>query len=83
MSQSRLKADTLASSVLLLMLVTVVQRGVGLGRGVLFCRWLTPETLGQWEMVFSFLLLAAPLAVLGVPGSCWEQRRKEHHFQRL
>ncbi len=51
------------------MVVTLVQRSVGFGRGILFCRWLDPETLGQWEMVYSFLLLAAPLAVLGVPGS--------------
>lgn len=80
MSHSRLKADTLAASVLLLMIVTVVQRAVGLGRGVLFCRWLDPETLGQWDMVYSFLLLAAPLAVLGVPGSYG--RYLEHFRQR-
>ncbi len=58
----------------------VVQRSIGFGRGVLFCRWLTPETLGQWEMAYSFLLLAAPLAVLGVPGSFG--RYLEHFRQR-
>ena len=46
-----------------------MQRSVGFGRGILFCRWLSPEALGQWEMAFSFLLLASPLVVLGVPGS--------------
>ncbi len=80
MAQSRLKADTLAFSVLMLIVFTVVQRAVGLGRSVLFCRWLAPETLGQWEMVYSFLLLAAPLAVLGVPGSFG--RYLEHYRQR-
>ncbi len=79
-ANSRLRTDTLASSVLLLMVATVLQRSVGFGRGVLFCRWLSPETLGQWEMAYSFLLLAAPLAVLGVPGSFG--RYLEHYRQR-
>ena len=77
---SRLRADTLASSVMILIVVTLVQRSVGFGRGILFCRWLSPETLGQWELTFSFLLLAAPLAVLGVPGSFG--RYLEHFRQR-
>ena len=65
---------------LILIAVTLVQRSVGFGRGILFCRWLSPETLGQWEMTYSFLLLAAPLAVLGVPGSFG--RYLEHFRQR-
>ncbi len=65
---------------MILIVVTLVQRSVGFGRGILFCRWLSPETLGQWELTFSFLLLAAPLAVLGVPGSFG--RYLEHFRQR-
>ncbi|TWT89696.1 MurJ-like flippase [Pseudobythopirellula maris] len=53
----------------MVLMVTVVQRTVGFGRGVLFCRWLDPEELGHWEMAYGFLLLAAPVAVLGLPGS--------------
>ncbi|QDU87441.1 MurJ-like flippase [Pirellulimonas nuda] len=53
----------------MLLAVTVVQRSIGFGRGVLFCRWLDAEALGRWEMAYGFLLLAAPLAVLGLPGS--------------
>ncbi len=79
-STSRLRTDTLASSVAILLVVTVVQRSVGFGRGILFCRWLSPEILGEWEMAYSFLLLAAPLAVLGVPGSFG--RYLEHFRQR-
>ena len=79
-SPSRLSADSLATSVALLLVMTVLQRSVGFGRGILFCRWLTPETLGEWEMAYSFLLLAAPLAVLGVPGSFG--RYLEHYRQR-
>jgi len=77
---SRLRSDTLASSVLILMVATLLQRSVGFGRGILFCRWLSPETLGQWDLTYSFLLLAAPLAVLGVPGSFG--RYLEHFRQR-
>ncbi|MEM8864094.1 MAG: lipopolysaccharide biosynthesis protein [Planctomycetota bacterium] len=68
-SRIGLRPDTLASSIVILLAVNVVQRTIGFGRGVLFCRWLEPEELGHWEMAYSFLLLAAPLAVLGLPGS--------------
>lgn len=87
-TNSRLRTDTLAASVLLLLVVTVVQRTIGFGRGVLFCRWLSPETLGEWEMAYSFLLMAAPLAVLGIPGSFgrylerYRQRGHLHTFLR-
>ena len=49
--------------------MTVLQRLVGFGRGIAFCRWLDPEQLGQWDVAFGFINLAAPLAVLGLPGS--------------
>lgn len=65
---------------MILIAATIVQRSIGFGRGVLFCRWLTPEMLGQWEMAYSFLLLFAPLAVLGIPGSYG--RYLEHYRQR-
>ncbi len=64
-----LRPETLASSLVLVLLVNVVQRSVGFGRAVLFCRWLEPDQLGYWEMAYGFLMLAAPLAVLGLPGS--------------
>jgi PST family polysaccharide transporter len=64
-----LSPETLMSSIVLVLIVNLVQRSVGLGRAVLFCRWMDPEELGHWEMAYSFLLLAAPLAVLGLPGS--------------
>ncbi len=67
--KAALRPETLASSLVVVLLVSVVQRSVGFGRAVLFCRWLDPIELGYWEMAYSFLLLAAPLAVLGLPGS--------------
>jgi polysaccharide transporter, PST family len=68
-STRRLRPDTLAASVVILLLANLVQRSVGFGRGVMFCRWLTPDQLGTWDMAYSFLLLAAPVVVLGLPGS--------------
>lgn len=66
---SIVRPDTLLASVVVLLLVNVVQRSIGFGRGLLFCRWLDPESLGHWDMAYGFLLLAAPVAVLGLPGS--------------
>ncbi|HVW38337.1 MAG TPA: hypothetical protein VHB99_13570, partial [Pirellulales bacterium] len=62
-------ADTLASGVVLLLGLTVAQRLIGFLRGVLFCRWLDAEQLGQWDLCFGFLMMAAPVALLGLPGS--------------
>ncbi len=79
-SSDGLKTDSLAASVVILLILTVVQRGVGFFRGVLFCRWLDADQLGQWDMAFGFLMLAAPVAVLGLPGSFG--RYVEHYRQR-
>jgi PST family polysaccharide transporter len=73
-------ADTLGGSLLLMLAMMGVQRAVGLVREVLFCRWLDPAALGEWELAFSFLTLAAPLVVLGIPGSFG--RYVEHFRQR-
>ncbi|OHB66681.1 MAG: hypothetical protein A2V70_14230 [Planctomycetes bacterium RBG_13_63_9] len=75
-----LKTDSLAASVAVLLILTVVQRLVGFLRGVLFCRWLDADQLGQWDMAFGFLMLAAPLALLGIPGSFG--RYVEYYRQR-
>ncbi|HUY90588.1 MAG TPA: glycosyltransferase [Pirellulales bacterium] len=64
-----LHADTLAGGVVLLLGLTIAQRLVGFLRGVLFCRWLDAEQLGQWDLSFGFLMMAAPVALLGLPGS--------------
>ena len=79
-SSTALPTDTLAGSVLLLLVLTVVQRLVGFLRGLLFCRWLDPVELGEWDVIFAFLELAAPVAVLGIPGSFG--RYVEHYRQR-
>ncbi len=72
--------DSLAASVMILFGLTIVQRVIGLVRSVLFCRWLDADQLGQWDLAFGFLMLASPLALLGIPGSFG--RYIEHYRQR-
>lgn len=72
--------ETLADGVIFLLAVLVVQRMIGFGRGILFCRWLEPSEFGAWGMIYNFLLLASPLAVLGLPGSFG--RYVEYYRQR-
>jgi len=64
-----LRTDALSDSIIVLLVLAAVQRIVGFVRGVLVCRWLSPQELGQWDMAFGFLTLGAPLVVLGLPGS--------------
>lgn len=64
-----IRADSLAEGVIILLALTVVQRLVGFVRGIIFCRSLDVDQLGEWDLAFSFLMLAAPLAVFGLPGS--------------
>lgn len=64
----QLVADSIATGVLFALVLTVVQKIVGFGRGILFCRFMTDQELGQWSMAWSALMLLVPLAVLGLPG---------------
>ena len=73
-------ADSLRVSVLFLLALTVVQRGIGFVRKFLFCSWMAPDELGQWDIAFGFLTLAAALAVMGIPGALL--RFAEHFRQR-
>ncbi|MFH1919512.1 MAG: lipopolysaccharide biosynthesis protein [Planctomycetota bacterium] len=75
-----LRTDTLADSVLILLGLTAFHRVVGFCRAILFCRWLEPEQLGQWDMAFSFLMLAAPASVLAMSGAF--PRYAEHYRKR-
>ena len=61
--------ETIASALALMLVLTVGQRLIGFVRGILFCRWLPPEELGTWDLAWNFFMLAAPVAVLGIPGS--------------
>ncbi|MGM0488600.1 MAG: lipopolysaccharide biosynthesis protein [Planctomycetota bacterium] len=68
-SSARAATDSLASGLAFMLVLTVAQRLVGFVRGILFCSVLQDDELGRWSLAFSFLVLAAPLAVFGLPGS--------------
>lgn len=82
----KLRTDTLAASVIILLGMTVAQRAVGFVRSILICRWLPQEEAGQWSMAFGFLMLAAPLAVLAIPacfGRYLEYYRQQGQLKTL
>ncbi|QDT61187.1 MurJ-like flippase [Stieleria bergensis] len=64
-----LASDTFSKSLLLILGLMVLQRGVGFFRSFFVCDSLSPEQIGRWDLAFNFLVVAAPVAVLGIPGS--------------
>ena len=64
-----LRTDTLATSVVFLMALTCVLPVVAFVRDFLFAAWLTPNQLGRWGVAFSYITLASPLVLFGIPGS--------------
>src|SRR6056297_1116599 len=62
-------ADTFAKSIVLIGCLMVLQRGIGFLRSFYVCGALSPEEVGRWDLAFNFFVIAAPLAVLGIPGS--------------
>ncbi len=78
--QTSHRSDTLASSLVLVIGITVFQRSLGFVREVLFCRSLDQQQLGTWAMAFVFLMSATAIAALGIQGSM--NRYLEHYRQR-
>jgi O-antigen/teichoic acid export membrane protein len=64
----KLVSDSIATGVIFALCLTVGQKIIGFARGILFCRFMTDQELGQWSMAWSSMMLLAPLAVLGLPG---------------
>jgi O-antigen/teichoic acid export membrane protein len=73
-----LAGDSLAAGILFALVFTVGQRFIGFLRSVLFCRWMTDQELGQWSIVWGFLMLLPPLAMLGLPG-CFGKFTEYYH----
>ena len=61
--------DTLASALGVMLLMTIVQRGLGFGRGLWFCRLMNDVDVGRWSLAYDFVVMMTPIAMLGVPGS--------------
>ncbi len=81
-------ADSLAVGLAFFAALSILQRLIGFARSLIFCHLMTDDELGRWSLSFSFLMMAAPLAVLGLPGSFgryyefYRQRGQVHAFLR-
>ncbi|MGB7344236.1 MAG: oligosaccharide flippase family protein [Pirellulaceae bacterium] len=73
-------ADSLAVGMLVMLVMTIIQRGVGFFRGIWICRMLDDNVVGQWAMALGFILLITPVMMLGIPGSL--PRYAEHYRLR-
>lgn len=81
MSDNRnFRADSLALGMMVMLAMTIVQRGIGFVRGIWFCRLLDDAALGQWAMAFGFVTMFTPMLLLGMPGSL---PRYVEHFRTL
>ncbi|HEV3418102.1 MAG TPA: lipopolysaccharide biosynthesis protein, partial [Pirellulales bacterium] len=75
-----LKPDRFSDGIVIMLVLTGLQRLVGFGRSVLLCLFLSPYELGHWDIAFGFLTLAAPIAVLSLPAAFG--RYVEYYRQR-
>jgi O-antigen/teichoic acid export membrane protein len=71
-------ADSLAVGMLVMLGMTIIQRGIGFFRGIWICRMLSDSDVGQWAMAIGFILLVTPVMMLGIPGSL---PRYTEHFR--
>ncbi len=61
--------DSFATGVVAILLASVLQRVLGLGRNLGFCTFLSDDELGKWALANGFFVIAAPIVALGLPGS--------------
>ena len=78
--QSSFVSDSIATGVAFALVLTIGQRAIGFFRGLLFCRYMSDQQLGQWSLVWSFMMMLLPLSMLGLPG-CFG-RYTEHYRTR-
>ncbi len=68
-AKKEMPTDTIASGISFMLIANVLQRGIGFLRNIAFCHFLSEHELGLWALASGFFILAAPLSVLGLPGS--------------
>lgn len=74
------RPDTLLGGLAAMLVLVAVQRLVGFGRSILFCMWLDPDELGQWDLAYGSLMLLSQVSVISLPSSF--SRYAEHYRQR-
>ncbi len=72
--------DSLAIGLVIMLIMTIVQRGVGFVRSVWLCKLLDDYEVGLWSLSYVFLCTATPMVLFGLPGSL--PRYVEHYRQR-
>lgn len=65
---------------LVMLVMTIIQRGMGFVRGLWFCRVLDDAVVGQWSMAYDFIIMITPVMLLGMTGSL--PRYVEHYRLR-
>ncbi|MBX3414276.1 MAG: lipopolysaccharide biosynthesis protein [Pirellulales bacterium] len=68
-AQRWLAPESLATSIALGILLTVVARFAGLGRGVFFARWMDRAELGSWSLAYNAISVVSFFLLLGLPGA--------------
>lgn len=74
------QADSLAMGMVVMLAMTILQRGLGFGRGIWFCRLMSDTDVGAMSMAYDFIIMMTPIAMMGIPGSL--ARYVEHFRQR-
>ncbi|TWT98507.1 MurJ-like flippase [Stieleria varia] len=64
---------------MVMLAMTIVQRGFGFFRGIWFCRLMDESQVGIWSMAFGFITMVTPIMLLGMPGAL---PRYVEHFRR-
>lgn len=64
-----IRADPFAISMIVVVGISIAQRGFGFLRNFGFCRLMSEGDVGQLAMALSFISLASPLFLFGIPGS--------------
>lgn len=60
--------DSLLTSMVYLLVLTVGQKLIGFVRSIIVCRLLPPEELGTWSMLQSLILVVSPIVLLSIPA---------------
>jgi len=63
------RGDSFALGIIVMLVMTIVGRGIGFFRGMAFCRLMDDTDVGRWSMAFGFITLITPVMLLGIPGA--------------
>lgn len=66
--EASLVRDGFAASIYLLVILTILQKGLGFVRSIVVCRHLEPAELGKWSMTLTFMESFVPFLILSIPA---------------